>query len=210
MALAHRKDRVLPTSSGPIRLRPRRTELIGTQFDGTQHSARVIGAWLGRDTKIVDGILFTVIGDAPRPDQSSTGSPGDAGWCDTPIRLSPPRPTTRSAHTTNRYRQLTATPNALTTLIVNQWQQAHRGADDFEIASEEELFGYLLHIFTHRRGTALRTKPLRTDESRRGRAAGEIIGRGRLSQVEGGWMLRCRRRCPSRSTTLFAPTAVAM
>jgi hypothetical protein len=28
----------------------------------------------------------------------------------------------------------------------------HRGTDDFEIASEEELFGYLLQIFTHRRG----------------------------------------------------------
>ncbi len=56
---------MLPTSSGPIRLRPRRTELIGMQFDGTEHSARVIGAWLGRDTKIVDGILFRVIGDGP-------------------------------------------------------------------------------------------------------------------------------------------------
>ncbi len=42
--------------------------------------------------------------------------------------------------------------HALTTLIVNQWQQAHRGADDFEIASEEELFGCLLHIVTHCRG----------------------------------------------------------
>lgn len=63
MTLAHRKDRVLPTSAGPIRLRPKRTELIGMQFDRTKQCARVTGAWLGRDTKIVHGILFTVIGD---------------------------------------------------------------------------------------------------------------------------------------------------
>ncbi|MBY0291078.1 MAG: hypothetical protein K2X52_28645 [Mycobacteriaceae bacterium] len=42
--------------------------------------------------------------------------------------------------------------HALTTLIVNRWQQAHRGADAFQIASEEELFGCLLHIFTDRCG----------------------------------------------------------
>jgi hypothetical protein len=60
-----RKDRVLPNSSGPIRLRPKHTELLGMRFDGTEHSARSIGAWLGRDTEIVYGILFTVIGTGP-------------------------------------------------------------------------------------------------------------------------------------------------
>ena len=35
------------------------------RFDGTKQSARAIGGWLGRDTKIVYGILFTVIGAGP-------------------------------------------------------------------------------------------------------------------------------------------------
>jgi hypothetical protein len=65
MTISHHKDRVLPTSSGPIWLRPKHTQLVGMQFDGTEHSAQAIGAWLGRDTKIVYGILFTVMGIGP-------------------------------------------------------------------------------------------------------------------------------------------------
>lgn len=31
------------------------------QFDGTPASARAIGSWLGRETKIIDGMLFSVV-----------------------------------------------------------------------------------------------------------------------------------------------------
>jgi hypothetical protein len=74
---------VLPSSSGPIRLRPKHTELTGVQFDGTEHSARAVGGWIGRDTKIVYGILFTVIGAGSRPDHSSSTAVAAAGWFDT-------------------------------------------------------------------------------------------------------------------------------
>lgn len=30
------------------------------QFDGTESSARAIAAWLERETKIIDGMLFSV------------------------------------------------------------------------------------------------------------------------------------------------------
>lgn len=79
MTLGHRKDRVLSTSSGPIWLRPKHTELIGMQFDGTENSARVIGAWLGRDTKIVHCILFTLTGDGP-PSGSVVAHDARGSW----------------------------------------------------------------------------------------------------------------------------------
>jgi hypothetical protein len=53
------------------------------QFDGTEHSARAVGGWIGRDTKIVYGILFTVIGAGSRPDHSSSTAVAAAGWFDT-------------------------------------------------------------------------------------------------------------------------------
>ena len=44
-----------------------------------------------------------------------------------------------------------ADAHALTNRIVEQWQHDRCKADGFQIASEEELFGYLLRIFTRRR-----------------------------------------------------------
>ena len=76
------------------------------RFDGTKHSARAIGGWLGRDTKIVYGILFTVIGTGP-PDRIARCArcPGVLGGPETPTTLSPPRPTTGSPRTTKEYRR---------------------------------------------------------------------------------------------------------
>lgn len=119
----------MPTSSGPIRLRPRRTELIGMQFDGTEDSARVIGAWLGRDTKVVHGILFTVIGDGP-PTGSVVAHGARGSWV---VRHADHTVTTEADDwITTRYEHVPPADvdaHALTTLIVNRWQQAHRGAD---------------------------------------------------------------------------------
>jgi hypothetical protein len=101
MTPSHRKGRVLSTRSGLIRLRRKHTELIGMRFDGTEHSARGIGGWLGRDTKIVYDILFTVIGAGPPTGSLVVHDARGAGWSDIPTTLSPPRPTTRS-HTYER------------------------------------------------------------------------------------------------------------
>jgi hypothetical protein len=124
MTLAHRKDRVLPTSSGPIWLRPRRTEVIGMQFDGTEHRACVIGAWLGRDTKIVHGILFTLIGDEP-PAGFVVAHGARVPWV---VRHADHTVTTEAdERITTHYEQVPSADvdaHACATLTVNRWQQA--------------------------------------------------------------------------------------
>ena len=114
------------------------------QFDGTEHSARAIGAWLGRDTKIVYGILFTVI-DADPPTGSLVVHGGRGCWV---VRHADDTVTTEAADWINTHNEQVppaeADAHGLTSRIVEQWQHDHREADDFQIASEEELFGYLL------------------------------------------------------------------
>ena len=62
------------------------------------------------------------------------------------VRHSDDTVTTEADHsityTTKEYRRADADARVLTTLIVAQWQQSHRRADNFQIASDEELFGY--------------------------------------------------------------------
>jgi hypothetical protein len=121
MTISHRRDGVLPTSSGPIRLRPKHTELVGMQFDGTEHSAQAIGAWLGRDTKIVYGILFTVIGAGP-PTGSLVVHGGRGCWV---VRHADDTVSTEADNwITTRYEQVPpadADAHALTSRIVEQW-----------------------------------------------------------------------------------------
>lgn len=138
------------TSSGPIRLRPKHNQLLGMRFDGTEHSARAIGAWLGRDTTIVHGILFTVIGSGPPIGFVAVHGPRGC-WV---VRHADGTVTTEADEWIGKHYEevppATTDAHELTTQIIEEWQRAHRGADDFHITSEEELFGYVVQILMHR------------------------------------------------------------
>jgi len=95
--------------------------------------------------------LFTVIGACP-PTGSLVVHGGRGCWV---VRHADDTVSTEADDwITTHYEQVPpadADAHALTSRIVEQWQHAHHGADGFQIASEEELFGYLLRIFTRRR-----------------------------------------------------------
>ena len=86
------------------------------------------------------------------PDRSLVVHGGRGCWV---VRHADATVTTEAADwITTHYEQVPpadADAHALTNRIVEQWQHDRCKADGFQIASEEELFGYLLRIFTRRR-----------------------------------------------------------
>lgn len=139
----------MAASAGPVRLRPTNVELLGMQFDGTDMSALAIGSWLERETRIIYGMLFSVMPDTSPKSLSLHGARGC--WV---LRRHDGTFLTETDEWVNKRYEHVPMPDAeafdLTLRIVAHWQASRHDSDHFTITSEEELFGCLLSVFTTR------------------------------------------------------------